>query len=217
LPVPKPEDPLLQGLNRILPDVAAGIRDPDRAVRLATVEALEMLGDDAALAGATLIEALSDRNAFVRWASARILGKIPPLDTNAVVPALVRLLDEPDLDLQLMAAAALDHYGPEAKAAVPALVQRLGRGDAEIRTAALRALEGIGTDAREAVPAIGAALSQPSPRVRLTAAEVLGRFGPLARSQANALRRALDDNDPEVRKAASDALISVLPAAIEEK
>jgi HEAT repeat protein len=227
LPRPQPEKPeanasptrpLLQGLQTVLPELQGGIRDPNWRVRLATVEALEMLGNEAAPAAPTLVAGVDDPNLFVRWASARVLGKIdPPVAIDTAVPALTRLLFDPHLDVQQIAAQALQRYGPDARAAVPALVRRLGEGDAEIRVAALRTLEAIGTDARDAVPAIGAALSQPSPRVRQAAAEVMGRFGPLARSQEAALRRALEDSDPNVRKAASDALFSVLPSALESE
>jgi HEAT repeat protein len=214
----KPERPILRGIRKVLPELQAGLRDQSWQVRLETVEALEMYGNEAAPAALALVTALGDPNKFVRWAAARVLGKItPPVAVDTAVPALSRLLFDNDLDLQLIATQALERYGPDAQPAVPALVRRLGEGDAEIRIAALRTLESIGTGARDALPAIGAALSQPAPRVRQAAAEVLSRFGPLARDQEAALRRALDDSNADVRKAASDALLSVLPSAIESE
>ena len=201
---------LREGLGRELELLAAGVRDRDVDVRLATVEVLELIGDAAAPVTGALVEALTDPNKFVRWAAARTLGKLSaPLRPPSAVPGLTRLLGDRDLDLRLVAAATLERYGPEARAAVPMLTRSVGRGDAEIRVAALRAIEGIGKDAAPAIPAITEALFQPNPRVRQTAAEVLGRFGAVAQSSVGALRRALDDPDADVRRAASEALLSI--------
>lgn len=203
-------DRLRRALGRTLPDVSQAVSDPDVRVRLAALEYLEMLGPDAAPAAPAVIKALSDRNLFVRWAAARTLGKMGPVDVEDSVPALAKLLFDPDLDVRLVASTVLEHYGSAARAAVPALSRASGTGDAEARIAALRALDAVGPAAEAAVPAVTRALRHPDVRVRRTAAEVLGRFGPAARSAEPALRRTLSDDDADVRRAASDALLNIL-------
>jgi HEAT repeat protein len=215
-------DPLLDVLGDLLPTLEEQVRDPNVQIRLGAVDVLEMLWHAAEPAAPALIQALTDSNRFVRWASARTLGKMGPVQPATAVPALARLLFDDDLDVRLSAATALDRFGPAAEAAVPDLIRATTASDADERIAAIRTLGGIGTGAQSAVPALSAALAavpsrpflQPDAdaRVRQTAAEVLGRFGSLAASAEPALRAALNDPNSDVRKAASDALLSILQA-----
>jgi HEAT repeat protein len=205
------KDLLLEGLTKTetLHALEDALADSKAEVRLAAVDTLETLGDDAAPAAPHLAWALTDPDRFVRWAAARTLGRMRPQKANAdkVVPNLIRMLDDPDLDLRLIAAQSLERYGPVAKASVPALAKSTANGDPEIRRAAIRALLGVGTEAKPAIPDIAAALSNPDVRVRRTAAEALARFGALSKPAEAALRKALDDNDAEVRRYAADTLL----------
>ncbi len=212
-----PGSPLIKTLDDSLRTLVRGLRDPDLAIRLATVDAIEMFGDAARSVAPELAASLCDPNRFVRWAAARTLGKMAPVAPELVVPGLTKLLSDQDLDLRLTAANSLGLYGPVAKPAVPALIRTVERGDSEVRRAAMLALVAIGPEnARGAVPAIAQELTDDNPRVRQTAAQVLGRFGPLARSAEPALlQRAEQDSDVDVRKAASDALLDILPAVRE--
>jgi HEAT repeat protein len=207
----KKDDPLLQALEDTLFDLTEALKDPKPQVRLAAVDTLETLGDNAARAAPRLAWALLDPDRFVRWAAARALGRMTPeaAGADAVVPYLIRMLDDPDLDLRLIAAQSLERYGPAAKTAVPALAKTTRKGDPEIRRAAIRALIGVGTDAKDAIPDIAAALGNSDVRVRRTAAEALARFGPLAQNAKAALRKSLDDSDAEVRRYAEDSLLQL--------
>ncbi|HMF14215.1 MAG TPA: HEAT repeat domain-containing protein, partial [Gemmataceae bacterium] len=209
--LPAGDDPLLEGLQKTLRALAEALNDPKPQVRLAAVDTLETMGDDAAPAAPHLAWALSDPDRFVRWAAARTLGHMSPEKAGAdkVVPNLIRMLDDPDLDLRVTAAQSLERYGPDAKAAVPALAKSTGKGDPEIRRAAIRALTGIGTSAVPAIPNIATALSHPDVRLRRTAADSLSQFGALAKPAEPALRKALDDTDAEVRRAAADTLLKL--------
>jgi HEAT repeat protein len=204
-------DPLFGLMQALLPTLEARVRDPNVQVRLEAINVLETLESSAVHAVPVLVHALSDPDLFVRWAAARTLGKMGPVEPSHVTPALARLLFDRDLDVRLAAALALERIGPAAQTAVPDLIRALGASDAIEREAAARALGGIGTGARPAIPALAAALSDADPRVREIAAKVLGRFGPLAASAEPALRKALDDAEPLVRTAASDALLNILP------
>ncbi|MCI0455763.1 MAG: HEAT repeat domain-containing protein [Gemmataceae bacterium] len=205
-----PGDPLLQALRETLPALRRALADPDVRVQLSILEVLEALGPDARPAAPELIQALCHPDRYVRWAAARALGKVGPVEVAAAVAQLSQMLFDKDLDLRVVAATALERFGPAAREAVPALIRALGATDAEMRLAAMRALDGIGTDAQPAIPALAAVLTDPDLRVRRATAEILGKFGPLARDAEAALRRTLTDSSAEVRQAASDALLSIL-------
>jgi HEAT repeat protein len=100
------------------------------------------------------VKSLSDPDRFVRWAAVRTLGRLAPREANLVVPAVARLLEDGDLDVEVAAATALERYGPQATDAVTALAQRSTHGDAEIRIAAMRVLVAIGNDAAPALPSV---------------------------------------------------------------
>jgi HEAT repeat protein len=203
-------DPLSKPLQNALETLALrAVSDSWPRIRLAAVDAIEPLSRDAAPVLPILARALQDGNNFVRWASARVVGKIGPVNTALTVPLLVRLLTDEDLDVELAAVAALTLYGPAAIDALPALTAAVGAGDVERRLAAIHALQAIGRDAQPAIPMMTDALANKDPRVRRAAAEALGQFGPAASSAAPALERVLTDVDPEVRKVAADALLAV--------
>jgi len=203
-------DALLEALRIAIPALKADLQDPNVRVRLGAVDVLEALGQDAAPATPELVERLGDQDVFVRWASARTLGKINSAAKAPAINGLSTLLFDTDLDVRLAAASALQHYGSLAKPAVPDLIKAMGASDAEMRVAAMRTLETTGKAAEPAIPALAAALRDPDPRVRQAAAEVLGKFGPPALAAEVALRRSLSDDNPDVRRAASDALLDIL-------
>ncbi len=206
------DNPLRAGLDPAVAALAAALaNDTDVRGRLAALDALEFLDDRALQALPALVKSLGDPDRFVRWASARTVGRLAKLVRNPdeVVPSLARLMADPDLDLRLVAASALEQYGPSASAAVPALTQSVTKGDSEIRLAAMRALVSVGRASTAALPVITDQLGNPDARVRRAAAATLGRFGPLARDSAPALSRAVNDPDALVREYASQALLSV--------
>jgi len=203
-------DPLAKPLQHCLETLALrAVSDVRPRIRLAAVDAIEPLSRDAAPVLPLLVRAMQDGNNFVRWSSARVVGKVGPVNTELTVPVLVRLLSDEDLDVELAAAAALTLYGSAAVDAVPALAAAVGAGDVERRVAAIHALQTIGRDAQPAIPMMTDALANKDPRVRRAAAEALGQFGPAARSATAALERVLTDIDPDVRKIAADALLAV--------
>jgi HEAT repeat protein len=192
--------------------IRQGLTDPNPVSRRALIDVLEMLGPEAAPAIPALVQALSDRDLFVRWSAARTLGRLAPEGANQAVLPLARLLCDRDLDVRLAGANALIRYGPDARAAVDALVRAVvSKTDAEFRIVVMQALEAIGQPAAGTIPALAGSLRDPDPRVRLEAARVIGRFGPRAAGAVGALREVLADPDSEVRKAASEALLQILP------
>jgi HEAT repeat protein len=205
-----PAVPLEQALDLALRALVTGLSDRDPKVRLASVDAIETMGEAAASAVPALVRALRDSDRFVRWAASRTLGKLAPRRPDLAVPVLARMLTpEEDLSVRLSVANTLSLYGPTAGAAVSALVQALGARDSEVRLAAVKTLETIGTDAVSALPAITRRLKDTNVGVRAEAARVLARFGPLAADSLPALRKSVFDPAEEVRRAASDAILSI--------
>jgi HEAT repeat protein len=118
------EDALLEGLRQAIPALNRGLEDPDPRARRAAIEVLESLGTVASPAVPRLIQALSDRDRFVRWAAARALGRIPTSDPGRVIPHLVRLLNDDDPDLRSVAAASLGRLEPSPQVAGGALLRQ---------------------------------------------------------------------------------------------
>lgn len=206
-----PGDVLRRALVGVVPDLGQSLSDPDRRVRLAAIDTLEALEQDATPVVPDMIPALADPDRFVRWATARTLGKLGAARARGAVPGLARLLRDEDVDVRLAACLALERFGPDAAPAVPALAAAvMAVQDRDVRAAAARALQAVGPAAAPAVPALAAALSDPYARVRRAAADTLGKLGTAARPAEDALRQALNDSDEEVRRAASDALLTIM-------
>jgi hypothetical protein len=218
-------------LSKSIQPLVDNLRSPDVRTRLSAIDALESitarpddqtvaqeLGKDAAAnAAKALTRAVYDRDRFVRWAAARTLGKMAPLDDvasgqsveRAAVAALTWLLSDPDPDVRLRNAYALEQFGKAAASAVPALAVAASRGDTEARIAAAHAIEAIGGSPEAAVPALASGLSSDNVRLRRATAEALAKYGASARAARPALEQALRDQDPEVRRLVSDSLIAI--------
>jgi HEAT repeat protein len=218
-------------LKAAVPALVRALGSPDVRTRLGAVEALEMVaahGTDrtaapeldkqqAAEVAKGLTRSLYDRDRFVRWAAARTLGRMAPLDDaengkqvlQGAVIGLARLLSDGDPDVRLRVAYALERFGKAAGDAVPALAVAASRGDEEARIAAAHAIQVIGGNPGAAVPALAAGLDSTNVRLRRVAAEGLTTYGREARAAQPALQQALRDPDPEVRRLASSALIRI--------
>lgn len=142
-----------------------------------------------------LIAALDDRDAGVRAAAARSLGRLRAADAVAPLVSAEATGRIP----RLVVGQALLSVGPPA---LPALLERVGAPDAHERAAAVE-LVGLIGGAVDAAP-LAAALDDASAEVREQAARALGRLG--ADEAAARLRELLDDRIPFVRTAAAEAL-----------
>jgi HEAT repeat protein len=200
-------------LDRILkeaePDLVRALNDASSEVRLSALHVIENLGPEARDLAPHLVRHLRDRNLFVRWVSARTLGRLGTPPPAGAVAGLARLVYDHDLSVRAAAALALEQYGPAAADAVPALVRMVNVGDAEARQLIIRALGAIGTGGREVVLAIARELTNEDVRVRRAASQALGNFGAEAAPAAAALERALRDDDAEVRRNASESLLNI--------
>ena len=208
---PLDDDLLRAGLVGAIPALLRTLSDPDVTVRRIAVNILETLSHDPEIPKAvpSITRALADPDVFVRWSSARLLGRIGPVNVEATVPALAKLLTDGDLDVQMATATALARLGPSADAAVPALARQVSRGDTENRVEMIQALQAIGVVTADVVTALAAALDNDDPRVREAAAMALRSFGPAARAAIPQLEKILNDPNDTVRQAVSDALLAV--------
>jgi HEAT repeat protein len=95
------------------------------------------------------------------------------------VPALAKLLKDPDGDVRVAAAEALLKIAPEkqGEAALVVLAEALKSPDLLIRLRAAEALAGRGPQAKSVLPALRAVLQDPEPEVRQAAREALKRAG----------------------------------------
>jgi hypothetical protein len=168
------------------------------------------LGDMAcAEAVPVLTDALEDRNAEVRAAAVRSLGRLgDPTVAQTLVESLVAQRVP-----RGMAGSALLQIGQDA---VPELRRIAGHDDPGVRAVAVTVLGLVGDSGDEdvALKAIG----DPSPEVRAAAARALGRIGAIEADAA--LEEALDDPEHFVRAEAAEALStigdpSVLPRLLE--
>ena len=149
----------------IIPKLIDGTRSADEDVRNMCIDALGLLGPEAAPAAGRLAEIVLDEqeDEYVRAAAAQALGDIGPVHPE-VVAALVRALDDNCCPrLREYAAVAVGQIGPPAKAAVPLLISALqyvpppnpyGWGTTPSRMTAIEALAAIGPDAIEAEPVL---------------------------------------------------------------
>lgn len=172
--------------------------DPDVEVRSVTVAALGQLEKPGTVEALTRA-ALHDPDPHTRWMAIDALGK-RGVGARAVVPALVRLLEE-EPGFAPFVAPALGEIGDER--AVPALVAHVGAEDAEVRESIVRALAAFAAEPT-AVDGLLAALRDPEWQVRSAAAEALGQTRD--RRAVAALLDALRDPVHQVRLHATWAL-----------
>ncbi len=212
------------------------IQAGDAGIRRAAVTACGDLGRGAKPFIDSLISAVGDPDAEVRWAAIESLGQCREA-AQAAVPVLQTALRKPEL--RPVAVAALGMIGPAAKGAEADITAMLDDSDESIRWAAALALLRIDNRATERlVPLFLTALASSNPRtrwdavwyfdhlheprsavegliklvanddpgVRTSALLVLGNMGPIADGATAAIDHALTDRNLTVRSAAARAV-----------
>jgi HEAT repeat protein len=95
-------------LHEAVPRLAEELMHPDVRVRRSALDVLEMSGPLAMPALPALTRALRDPDRFVRWSAVRTVGKLGPSAAPQTRADLMRLLNDPDVDLRKAAANALE-------------------------------------------------------------------------------------------------------------
>lgn len=113
-----------------------------------------------------------------RATGARLLGECGAA-ALPTVPALVKLLKDPDGDVRVAAAEALLKISPDAQAGagLAVLEAALKSPDLLIRLRSAEALGGRGPLAKSLLPALRAAVQDPEPEVRQAAGEAVRKLG----------------------------------------
>ena len=180
---------------------------------------------------AAAAQVLEDEDWVVRWSAARALGALgasggEPL--TGTVPALAKVLKDPDSRVCEAAAFALEQMGPAAVEAVPALgasaadsgeeycevidteseaSQKIQLGSGwTVRWVSTRALGVVGADQEASIPPLLDALEDEEWQVRGVAALALGQHEKPGDAAVRALVTHLNDEQAPVRKAAAMAL-----------
>jgi HEAT repeat protein len=157
-------------------------------------------GPDPAKNGAFIAQKLAtDTDTEVRVGAARVLALVAQANAGKVTPAisdvLVKMLDDPERDVRVIAIRAVGSLGHDApKPAAAAMARMFEHADEGEKLALLRAGHDIGV----AADLVGLAVGDAAPVVRIAAVDAaLGT----PRGEA-VLSAALADPDPQVRRAA---------------
>jgi HEAT repeat protein len=187
---------LAAGLEEI-PRLKEELRNADPQRRL---KALPRLGDYCRAPGVipALIEMLGDKDPVVRGFAASVLGSGEPSpqrrtphwlirgrlrgNADVIVPALLRLSNDPDEDVRWRVTLALGMMGAAGKRAVPYLLNVLKTETPKVRVGAIQALGHIGPVRDDIIPALLSVLKGPDLDFRARAATALGHMGPAARA-----------------------------------
>lgn len=109
--------------------------------------ALGGIGPPASNAVPSLLRALANTGSFgVPYYSLRALGEIHA-EPEKVVPVMIKLLKDPDVNVRMMSILNLQAFGTEARQAVPALVELLTDQGVDTRKHAAQALRAIDAEA----------------------------------------------------------------------
>ncbi len=192
------------------------LKSPQKADRLEAMDALGMIGPDAADGVPALAELLAgDPDREIRSRAGLALSKMVPASA-AAVPALAKALSDDEPVVRMNAAVTLFRLRTDARPAVPALRAALKdkanetNADAFMSTIQEMAALALGratAGSDEAVPDLLDALRDAKTQtMRQAAARALGEVGVAARSAAPQLRELLKDNSKDVQDAAREAL-----------
>jgi HEAT repeat protein len=113
-----------------------------------------------------------------RATGARLLGDCGPA-ALATMPALAKLLKDPDGDVRVAAAEALLKIAPDlqGEAALRVLAELLKSPELLVRLRAALALSGLGAQARAVLPALRDAVQDAEPEIRQAALEAVQKIG----------------------------------------
>jgi len=144
------------------------------------------------------------------------LGKVATALTvpePPAVPQLITALNDPKIEVRLVAVRAISILGPKAGDAVPALIKACDDPQPEVQMEAVLALDRMGGRRKEAVPALITLLSAnpdraswASARVKEAAVLILGNIGPDAKAALPRLTQLLSDPYPRLRQRSALAL-----------
>ena len=161
-----------------MPTILKILLDEDCVACEEAAQALERIGPPPAELIPAFTERLASRDAAIRSAALRPLALLGP-EAKAALPQIEKLLEDPEVHIQLWARAAAACIDPSrADAAVAELVKRLSSDDVLEIDTAIGALGLLGPQAKKAVPRLlELAIGSPESGVDGRARDALERIG----------------------------------------
>jgi HEAT repeat protein len=164
----------------VVPSLATAVGDPDEQVRMAAIQTLGDMEQDARGAVDVLAKAaIADKAAAVRAAACKALGKLGAVAQGAAA-TLLKALSDSDSRTRAGAAAALAEIKADPAMAVDPLMKMLDDQDHLVRLAAASALGRLDSGGKSAVRLAKAVRNDPDAEVRRVSAQGLLQLGPKA-------------------------------------
>lgn len=130
-----------------------------------------------------------------------------PVAASTVVPELIKMLGDKDVQVRWRAARALGDYGALAQEAAPELRKLVSSGDTVVRIHAIVALGRIGDTSPETVDALVDAATGSDAVIQRAAIAALRAIHPGPEKVAKALSHALSSNDAAIMEQALEAIV----------
>jgi len=197
-----------------VPELADALESDSVRTRAAAAYALNEIGEDAAEATPTLLEAIKDSDELVRALSISTLSQVG-LDNDILVNVLAAAIQSETGLVQDVAADALVNIGGDAIPALGSVLKNDEASDLAKEVAAtllgdINQADELGGRALDsAVSVLADTLSDGDSGVRKSAARALGDFGPLADVAIPALSRAMLGEDSGVSETAASSLTKI--------
>ncbi|GEM_PF-438791 len=184
-----------------LPEIKKHLSHPDPYVRAELLYGLQSFDGDFSSLVPDLIPMLSDENRYVRRNATKVIIQLGP-KAEAVIPALVTLLDDPVNERY--AGYALSAIGP---AVLPEVEKLLA--DPKTQKRALEILSGMGEQALPLADQVAVHLSTPESRV--AALKALQTMGPEASRHAEAVLALLPSQEAALIDQVAKTLVAMEP------
>ncbi len=193
-----------------IPGLIANLRNEQPDERLATIDALALIGREAVPA---LGEALGSSAPGVRAGAALALAEIGRDAQGLAVKVADAAEKETDPAVRAALFAAVPKVGVDPARAVGLLLRGVKDGNDEVRHAAINAIYLLRSANDLLIPALITLLRDPNPTLSERAAIVIGRLGPSASGAVPTLLEVLRQRTPPP-PAYVDALGQIGPAAV---
>ncbi len=192
--------------NRAVALLLTALKDQDKDVRLAAVEALEDLRPDHTLVLPALIEAFAEKDPVIL---SNVADALVQIGKPAVQP-LRNSLKSPEQ--RRAAVHVLGRIGPEAKDAIPDLLEALrGEEDKVARREIFMSLSNIGPAPPSLIPELMKDLQAEDIQLKAGATYALGTIGPAAKEALPEIRKNLASRDEKLRLVSVWALVHIAP------
>ncbi|MFC1581968.1 HEAT repeat domain-containing protein [Planctomycetota bacterium] len=193
----------------------SGCKSPDPLVQLKAVEALFGFREEGGVAVPFVIQAVRNKNRLFREKARSMVGYVSRAPEESV-PALVKLLEDPDPEVRLLTAKAIDRMSFNGRAAIPALKRAVKDQDSRVREAAISALGRMQDSKKSTLQLLIDQLKDEDPKLRIASLRAIDNLRERAKTAVPAIINLfLNEKDPAVRRAAVSCLMGIRTGAEE--